>query len=183
MGVNIIDADNQPGTFPFLNHGGVHLNVYRLFLHDQTIGQSEQSAPLNLIQNIFFRKHSEEIFDILGMIEQFCGFAHGGEKILSLLGLRKIFNVVVRSAEFVIIIGFRIHHINAQIVSGQGVQPGIHDLLFPNPLFCKPPLHQFIDIRYCDDNIAGIIFHAGDLHLHIERFPVFDAAVSHFKNI
>ena len=101
-----------------------------------------------------------------------------GKKVVAFFCLLQSLFKCLGGAEFTIMLRFRIHYIDTDKVTGDSLKTGIDDTFLPDPFFHPALPHQLINIFYGDHNKTPVVFHAGDPHQHVKRFPFFDPAVN-----
>ena len=181
--VDIVETEDQAGAFLFFHHGGVHLDVQRLAVHHDAVAQGEDAVALDLGHDVLLGDLRKDAVQVVRMAVDLRRIPERGKEIHAFLGLGKALRVFLGRAEFAVAAGLRVHHVDADEVAGEGVQPGVDDALLLDPVFGAAPSDEFVDIRYGDDDAARIVLHPGDPHLHIQRLAVLHSAEGHFKLI
>ena len=75
------------------------------------------------------------------------------------------------------------HGAHAQEITGECPEPGIGDLFLLYPFRGAALLHLVVNVRHADNDEAVIVFHAGNLHADIVRFPVRQQTVRHEEGV
>ena len=152
-------------------------------IHHDPVPQRKDAAAFHLSQYVLFGKGFEKALHILRIIVFSGSLPNFFKKVRSVLRLRKALCIIVCRGKLTIAICFRVYQIDADKLACECMEAGIDDAFFFDSFLRLALFHQLVDIRYRDDDKIFITIGTGNPHSDIERSPLFDSAVCHFKEI
>ena len=174
MGIDIVDAHDQALPVVLLHHGGLQPHIDGPALHDQAVAHGENAVLFNFREHRFLGEMGQEALQIVRIGEPGGAGPGGFEEVLPFLG-QLVGPEFLGGAELPVMVVRRIHHVHAEEIAGEGVDPPVGGLLLPHPFRHLALLHLLVGVRDRQDDIFPVVLHAGDLQGHIHRalaFPV-----------
>ena len=151
-------------------------------IHQEAVAQGEDPAARDLRHDLLLGKGREEAGQILRVVILTRGLPHLLKEVLARLCLLKALGIVVRRAEFAVMIRLRVHDVDDDEIAGEGVEALVDDALLLYALLRAALAHQLVNIRDGNHDQALVVLHAGGFQVYIKRFPVLDPAVDQFKH-